>query len=82
MNHNSPTEEAPTRDKCVKLRNVAQISNSSPSNSSCDTDDSIGASSEGVSDMRDQRQPPPHRHRSLYNLENILCEIYVSDFPK
>ena len=37
----------------------------SPSNSSSDTDDSSGASSEGVCDICYQRQPPSERHRSI-----------------
>ena len=61
----SPTEETPARDKGVKRRRVVQVSNTSPSDFSSDTDDSSGASSEGVCNICDQRQPPSEIHRSI-----------------
>ena len=59
-----PTEKTPAGDNGVKRRRVVQDSNTSPS----DTDNSSGASSEGVCDICDQRQPPQNIHRSLSKL--------------
>ena len=63
----SPTDVTPTRAKGVKRRHddLAQVSINSQSNSSSDTDDSSGASSEGVCDVCEQRQPPTQKHRSI-----------------
>ena len=62
----SPTEVTPARDKCVKRRHddLAQVSINSQSNSSSDTDDSSGASSETECNVCAQRQPPIALHRS------------------
>ena len=63
----SPTEVTPARTKGVKRRHddLAQVSINSQSNSSYDIDDTSGASSEGVCDVCDQRQPTTERHRSI-----------------
>ena len=66
-----PTEKTPAGDKSVKRRRVVQVANTSPSNSSSDTDDSSGASS-GVCDICQQRQPPQDRHRSIYKWSKVI----------
>ena len=68
-----PTKVTPARDKGVKRRHddLAQVSSSYPSNSSSDTDDSSGNSSEGVCDICEQRQPSTEKHRSIAKLSKV-----------
>ena len=69
----SPTIMTPARDKDVKRRHddLVQVSSSFPSNSSSNTDDSSGNSSESVCDICEQRQPSTERHRSIVKLSKI-----------
>ena len=73
INATFPTMVTPARDKVVKRRHddLAQVSSSSPSNSSSDTDNSSGNSSEGVCDICERRQPSTERHRSIAKLSKI-----------
>ena len=63
----STTRMTTARGKGVKRRNddLAQVSISSPSNSSSNTEDSSGDSSDVVCDICDQRQPPTSIHWSI-----------------